>query len=48
MSGPHKAGDVIDKRYEVKFDIGEGGMQFVYAAHADRRRLLPGGSGIHR
>lgn len=33
MSGPHKAGDVIDKRYEVKSDIGEGGMQFVYAAH---------------
>jgi len=33
MSGPHKAGDVIDNRYEVKIDIGEGGMQFVYAAH---------------
>ncbi|WP_306533267.1 serine/threonine-protein kinase [Geobacter sp.] len=32
MSGPHKAGDLIQERYEVIDDAGEGGMQFVYAA----------------
>ena len=33
MSGPHSAGDLIGNRYEIASEIGEGGMQFVYAAH---------------
>lgn len=33
MSAPHSPGDVIDARYEIRADVGEGGMQFVYAAH---------------
>lgn len=33
MSGPHSVGDLIGNRYEIKADIGEGGMQFVYAAY---------------
>lgn len=32
MSGPHKPGDLIGDRYEIRADVGEGGMQFVYAA----------------
>ena len=33
MSGPHRPGDVIGDRYEIQADVGEGGMQFVYAAY---------------
>ena len=33
MSGLLSVGDIIGGRYEVRYDIGEGGMQFVYAAH---------------
>lgn len=33
MSGPLSVGDLIGDRYVVKGDVGEGGMQFVYAAH---------------
>lgn len=33
MSGPHKPGDLIGDRYEIRADVGEGGMQFVYAAY---------------
>lgn len=33
MSGPHTAGELIGDRYEIRSDVGEGGMQFVYAAH---------------
>lgn len=33
MSGPHVAGDAICGRYEIRSDVGEGGMQFVYAAY---------------
>lgn len=33
MSGPHNPGDLINDRYEIRADVGEGGMQFVYAAH---------------
>ncbi len=33
MSGPLSVGDLIGGRYEVLRDVGEGGMQFVYAAH---------------
>jgi serine/threonine-protein kinase len=32
MSGPHNSGDVIHGRYEIINYVGEGGMQFVYAA----------------
>lgn len=32
MSGPHSAGDLIQGRYEILDDAGEGGMQYVYAA----------------
>lgn len=37
MSGPHSSGDVIQGRYKIIDDVGEGGMQFVYAA---RDRVL--------
>ncbi|MBU4372728.1 MAG: protein kinase [Proteobacteria bacterium] len=37
MSGPHGAGDVIQERYKIIDNVGEGGMQFVYAA---RDRVL--------
>jgi serine/threonine protein kinase len=37
MSGPHSSGDVIRDRYKIIDNIGEGGMQFVYAA---RDRIL--------
>lgn len=33
MTGPLTAGDLIGERYEVRNYVGEGGMQFVYAAH---------------
>ena len=33
MNGPHSVGDLIGERYEIKYFVGEGGMQFVYAAH---------------
>lgn len=33
MSGPLKPGDLIGKRYEIRTDVGQGGMQFVYAAY---------------
>lgn len=39
MSGPLSVGDLIGDRYLVQGDVGEGGMQFVYAAYdqiADR------------
>jgi len=32
MNGPHSVGDIIQGRYEIIGDVGEGGMQFVYAA----------------
>lgn len=32
MSGPHMNGDLISGRYEIIDNIGEGGMQMVYAA----------------
>lgn len=32
MSGPLKVGDLIGDRYEIRNYVGEGGMQFVYAA----------------
>jgi serine/threonine-protein kinase len=32
MSGPHNTGDLIQGRYEIIDNIGEGGMQIVYAA----------------
>lgn len=37
MSGPHNPGDVIQGRYKIIDNVGEGGMQFVYAA---RDRVL--------
>jgi serine/threonine-protein kinase len=33
MSGPHKPEDLIGERYKVAGFVGEGGMQFVYAAN---------------
>lgn len=33
MNGPHNVGDLIGERYEIRRDVGEGGMQFVYAAY---------------
>ena len=32
MSGFHKPGDIIQGRYEIIDNVGEGGMQIVYAA----------------
>jgi serine/threonine-protein kinase len=32
MNGPHKVGDLIEGRYKIASEIGEGGMQFVYSA----------------
>lgn len=32
MSGPHNSGDLIQGRYDIIENIGEGGMQIVYAA----------------
>ncbi len=32
MTGPHSLGEVVGDRYEVVGFVGEGGMQFVYAA----------------
>ena len=32
MSGPLNSGDVIQSRYIIEHEIGEGGMQFVYSA----------------
>lgn len=32
MSGPHSFGDMVGGRYRVQKYVGEGGMQFVYAA----------------
>jgi len=32
MNGPHNSGDIIQERYRIIGNIGEGGMQFVYAA----------------
>lgn len=32
MSGPLTIGNIIQKRYEIINQVGEGGMQFVYAA----------------
>lgn len=43
MSGPLSVGALIGGRYEVRRDVGEGGMQFVYAAYdrlADRMVAL--------
>lgn len=42
MNGPHKAGDLVhNDRYEIINYIGEGGMQFVYAAkdHVLKRKV---------
>jgi len=42
MSGPHNAGDLVNYgRYEIINYIGEGGMQFVYAAkdHVLKRKV---------
>lgn len=33
MNGPHRGGDIINDRYEVREHVGEGGMQHVYLAH---------------
>jgi eukaryotic-like serine/threonine-protein kinase len=33
MNGPHSTGNLVDNRYEIASYLGEGGMQFVYAAH---------------
>ena len=32
MNGPHSVGDIIQERYKILNYVGEGGMQFVYAA----------------
>lgn len=33
MNGPHSVNDVIEGRYQIVDYVGEGGMQFVYAAN---------------